>query len=68
MEEKTNLIDQMIIKCNDAVKTLTQGQYIAFCSLMVSVVQGLATLRNIIAADGEAPDDVAKEEDADAGE
>lgn len=51
MEEKTNLIDQMIIKCNDAVKTLTQGQYIAFCSVMVEIVRMLAVLRNMIAAD-----------------
>lgn len=51
MEEKTNLIDQMIIKCNDAVKTLTQGQYIAFCSVMVELVRMLAVLRNMIAAD-----------------
>lgn len=55
MEEKTNLIDQMIIKCNDAVKTLTQGQYIAFCSLMVEVVRLLAILRNMITKD-EAPE------------
>lgn len=51
MDEKINLVDQMIIKCNDAVKTLTQGQYIAFCSQMVDLVRNLAVLRNMIVED-----------------
>lgn len=66
MEEKINLVDQMIIKCNDAVKTLTQGQYIAFCSVMVELVRMLAAMRNMIVADAkaEAENDERNEHDA----
>lgn len=66
MEEKTNLVDQMIIRCNDAVKTLTQGQYIAFCSQMVDLVRNLAVLRNMIVADAkpEEENDERNEHDA----
>ena len=66
MEEKINLVDQMIIKCNDAVKTLTQGQYIAFCSTMVELVRMLAAMRDMIVADAkaEAENDERNEHDA----
>lgn len=66
MEEKISLVDQMIIKCNDAVKTLTQGQYIAFCSVMVELVRMLAALRNMIVADAkpEEENDERNEHDA----
>lgn len=50
-EEKVDLLDQMVIKCNDAVKMLIQGQYIGFCSLMVEIIRMLAAMRNIIVAE-----------------
>lgn len=51
MNEKLEIIDQAIVKCNEAVKALMNGQNIAFCSLMVEIVRQLAILRESVVKD-----------------
>lgn len=43
------LIDSVIVDCNEAVRALTQGQYILFCRLMYQMVQKLGNLKKGIA-------------------
>lgn len=46
-----NLIDSIIVDCNEAVGALTHGQYILFCRLMYQMVQKLGNLKKGIADD-----------------
>lgn len=46
-------IDSLIIDCNDAVKLITSGNYIAWCGLMVKMVQKLSALKEEIGKGGE---------------
>lgn len=43
------LVDSIIVDCNEAVRALTQGQYILFCRLMYQMVQKLGNLKKGIA-------------------
>lgn len=52
-EQKNQMIDSIIIDCNDAVKQITSGNYIAWCGLMVKMVQKLSALKNEINKGGE---------------
>lgn len=45
------LIDTLIIDCNNAVKSLVSGQYIAFCVAMGQMVQKLGNLKIGVAHD-----------------
>ena len=45
------LVDSIIVDCNEAVRALTQGQYILFCRLMYQMVQKLGNLKKGIADD-----------------
>ena len=40
------LIDSLIMDCNDSVKTLVGGNYIAFCNKMCDMVRKLDLLKN----------------------
>ena len=44
--DNEGLIDSLILDCNRAVKELAGGQYIAWCDIMVKMVQKLANLKN----------------------
>ncbi len=39
------LIDSLIMDCNNSVKEIACGQYIAWCNIMVQIVQKLANLK-----------------------
>ena len=43
--DNDGMIDQIIITCNDAVKELTNGQYINFCTKISNVGQMLIVLK-----------------------
>lgn len=43
--DSQGLIDTLISDCNNAVKFCVGGQYIAFCNIMVQMVQKLAKLK-----------------------
>ena len=45
------LIDSLILDCNNAVRHLTGGNYIAFCNVMTQLVQKIANVRKGIKAD-----------------
>lgn len=45
------LIDSLIVDCNNAVKCCHCGEYVAFCSTIVQMVQKLANLKNGIQTD-----------------
>lgn len=45
------MIDSMIIDCNNAVKELTHGQYLAWCATMANMVNKLASLKKSISND-----------------
>lgn len=47
-EQTNQLIDSIIIDCNDAVKAMAGGNYIAWCGGMVKIVQKLADLKESI--------------------
>lgn len=52
-----NLINSMIVDCNEAVKAITQGQYILFCRLMYEMVQKLVTLKQNLEAEKKSPEE-----------
>ena len=52
---RENLINSMIVDCNEAVKAITQGQYILFCRLMYEMVQKLVTLKQNLVAENKPP-------------
>ena len=39
------LIDSLIVDCNSLPKALFEGKYVAFCNLVVQMVQKLSALR-----------------------
>ena len=45
------LIDTLILDCNDAVKHCVAGNYISFCAKMVEMVQKLGNLKVGVAND-----------------
>ena len=45
------LIDTLIVDCNNAVKSIVSGQYVAFCVAMGQMVQKLANLKTGVAND-----------------
>lgn len=47
-EQTNHMIDSIIIDCNDAVKLMISGNYIAWCNSMVKIVQKLADLKKCI--------------------
>lgn len=52
-EQTSRLIDSIIIDCNDSVKMIMSGNYIAWCGLMVKTVQKLSALKDEIGKGGE---------------
>lgn len=44
-------IDELVCKCDEAVKCLTGGQYIGWCARMVEIVRILGQLKIMIAID-----------------
>lgn len=51
MYDNQQLIDTLIVDCNNAVGAMTQGQYILFCRIMYEMVQKLGNLKKGVAAD-----------------
>lgn len=49
--DSVGLIDSLIVDCNSAVKSLTTGNAIQFCSIMVQIVQKLGELRKGVVND-----------------
>ena len=45
------LIDSLIVDCNTAVKNCVGGQYVAFCNVIVQMVQKLANLKRSVVND-----------------
>lgn len=45
------LIDTIIVDCNDAVKSLASGQYLQWCNLMATVANKLYNLKKGVADD-----------------
>ena len=44
-KEQLELVDSLINDCNDAIKAIVSGQYVAWSNIMVGMVRKLATLR-----------------------
>lgn len=40
------LLDSIIVDCNNSVKELATGQFLAWCAVMTNIVQKLAALKN----------------------
>lgn len=55
------LIDSMIVDCNNIPKRLAEGQYIAFCGLIFQLGQKLARLKEGVKNDLKARDDSIEE-------
>lgn len=51
MLDNQQLIDSMILDCNNAVGAIAQGQYILFCRLMYEMVQKLGNLKKGVAVE-----------------
>ena len=51
MLDNQQLIDSMILDCNNAVGAIAQGQYILFCRLMYEMVQKLGNLKKGVAGE-----------------
>lgn len=51
MFDNQQLIDSMILDCNNAVGAIAQGQYILFCRLMYEMVQKLGNLKKGVAVE-----------------
>ena len=49
--DNEGLCDSLIMDCNNAVKTICAGNYIAFCNTMVQMVQKLSNLKDGIKKD-----------------
>lgn len=49
----TELIDSIIVDCNNSARQLVGGSYISWCSTMVSIVQRLSRLKEGIARENE---------------
>lgn len=45
------LVDSLIVDCNNAVRSCVCGEYVAFCSTVVQMVQKLSNLKVGIASD-----------------
>lgn len=59
--DNEGMVDSLIVDCNNAVKELTSGQYIAFCDLMVQMVRKLANLKKGIISDLKSRDEQIEE-------
>ena len=55
------LCDTLITDCNNLVKNLASGQYIQFCTVIVSMIQKLLNLKKGIAADLASKDQIIEE-------
>lgn len=51
MFDNQQLIDSIILDCNNAVGAIAQGQYILFCRLMYEMVQKLGNLKKGVAVE-----------------
>lgn len=51
MFDNQQLIDSMILDCNNAVGAIAQGQYILFCRIMYEMVQKLGNLKKGVAVE-----------------
>ena len=45
MMDNSQLIDSLILDCNNAVKAMVSGQYVLFCALMAGMTQKLTNLK-----------------------
>lgn len=59
------LIDSLLVDCNEAVKAIMQGQYILFCRLMYEMAQKLVTVKRTVAAEKKPAVEDPQEEGAD---
>lgn len=59
--DSLGLIDTLIVDCNDTVRLLTTGNYVAFCSKVVEMVQKLSRLRNGVESDLKSKDEIIKD-------
>lgn len=51
--DSAGFVDTIILDCNEAVKQLVSGNYVAFCNGMTEIVKKLALLKNGITKDKE---------------
>lgn len=56
--DNLGLIDTLIVDCNDSVRLLTTGNYVAYCSKVVEMVQKLSRLRSGVESDLRSKDEV----------
>ena len=54
--DNVGLIDTLIIDCQEAVHAMTEGSYIRWCNIMVSMVQKLTNLKKGVQTDIESRD------------
>ena len=59
--DNEGMVDSLIVDCNNAVKELMSGQYIAFCDLMVQMVRKMANLKKGIISDLKSRDEQIEE-------
>ena len=55
------LCDTLISDCNNAVKQIASGQYVAFCSIIVQMVQKLTNLKKAIKDEISSKDEIIEE-------
>ena len=59
--DNEGLCDSLIMDCNNAVKSLTGGNYVQFCGIIVQMVQKLANLKEGIKKDMDSMKDKVEE-------
>lgn len=59
--DSIGLIDTLIVDCNDVIRVLASGHYVAFCSKIVEMVQKLSRLRTGVESDLKSRDEMIKD-------
>lgn len=54
--DNIGLIETLIVDCQEAVHAMTEGSYIRWCNIMVSMVQKLTNLKKGVQTDIESRD------------
>ena len=51
--DNDGILETVIMDCNNAIKSLTEGNYISFCNIMVQIVRKISNVRDGIKAEDE---------------
>ena len=59
--DNEGMCDSLILDCNNSVKMLTNGNYIAFCNIIAQMVQKLTNLKKGIVTDLSSKNEIIEE-------